>query len=108
MGVEISTDLTFKIHIERTVTGAARLAGWALRTFRRRSRIVMMTILRSIIQPKLDYCSQLFSPSDQESINNIESVARHFISKMYSLQDKNYWEKLQELKFYSQERRRER
>ena len=65
LGVEISNDLSFSIHIENTVTAATRLVGWALRSFRRRSKFVMMTIWKSLIQSKLDYCSQLWSPNDQ-------------------------------------------
>jgi hypothetical protein len=70
----------------------------------------MLTLLKSLVQTKLDYCSQLWSPSDQSSINRIESVQRHLVDR---IQDKkllglNYWEKLRELRLYSQERRRER
>ena len=108
LGVEISSDLTFSIHIENTVTAANRLVGWALRTFRRRSKLVMMTIWKSLIQCKLDYCSQLWSPSDQASITKLESVARHFTSQIAELQDVDYWDRLKALKLYSQERRRER
>ena len=45
---------------------------------------------------ELDYCSQLWSPSDNESINIIESV------------QVNHWERLNLLHLYSHERRRER
>ena len=70
----------------------------------------MLTLLKSLIQPKLDYCSQLWSPSDQQSINKLESVQRHLVNciKDSKLKSLNYWEKLQELGLYSQERRRER
>ena len=68
LGVELSNDLSFSTHIENTVAGANKLVGWAMRSFRRRSRTVMMTIWRSVIQSKMDYCSQLWSPNDQGSI----------------------------------------
>ena len=86
------------------------MAGWALRTFRNRGRTLMLTILRSLIQPRLDYCSQLWSPRDQGSINRLEQVQRQFLSQIgdSSLKKLNYWDKLQELRVYSQERRRER
>ena len=44
LGVEMSSDLTFNVHIENTVAAANKLIGWALRTFRRRSKSVMMTV----------------------------------------------------------------
>ena len=70
----------------------------------------MLTLLKSLVQPKLDYCSQLWSPSNQTSINKLEMVQKHLIDKIvdHRLTTLNYWEKLQELRLYSQERRRER
>ena len=108
LGVELSNDLSFTIHIQNTVTAASKLAGWAMRTFRRRSRGIMMTVWKCIVQPKMDYCSQLWSPSDQGSINQLESVQRHFKSKVGGMEGKDYWERLTNLRLLSQERRRER
>ena len=108
LGVHLSADLSFKMQVEKSVAAASKMAGWGLRTFRRRSLSTMKTIWQSLVQPKLDYCSQLWSPSDQESINRIESVQKHFLSRIKSLNGMNYWEKLQTCKIYSQERRRER
>jgi hypothetical protein len=71
-GVRVSTDLTFSTQIDMVVESGSRMAGWALRTFRRRGRGLMLTILRSLIQPRLDYCSQLWSPRDQSAINRLE------------------------------------
>jgi hypothetical protein len=98
----LSTDLTFSAQIDLTVQSGNCMAGWALRTFRGRSRYLMLTILRTLIQPRLDYCSQF-------SINRLESVQRQFISQIRkpALKEKDYWEKLSFLRVYSQERRRE-
>ena len=86
------------------------MAGWALRTFRRRGRGMMLTILRTLVQPRLDYCSQLWSPRDQTSINRLESIQRQFISNIddSNLKRMDYWGRLSFLRVYSQERRRER
>lgn len=69
----------------------------------------MLTILRSLVQPRLDYCSQLWSPADQTSINRLEKIQKDFISQICdpALEGLSYWEKLQELRIYSQEGRRE-
>ena len=40
LGVELSNDLSFKLHIENAAPGANKLVGWALRSFRRRSAVV--------------------------------------------------------------------
>ena len=86
------------------------MAGWALRTSRRRERYLMLTVLKTLIQPRLDYCCQLWSPTDQSSINKVENIQRNFIShiKYSRMTGLNYWEKLSHLNIYSQERRRER
>ena len=70
----------------------------------------MLTVLRTLIQPGLDYCSQLWSPRDQYSINLLEAIQKKFISQVKgpALKEMTYWERLCELRVYSQERRRER
>ena len=70
----------------------------------------MLTLKKSLVQPKHDYCSQLWSPSDQASINKLEAVQRHLVGRIkdVKLEGTNYWENLRELRLYSQERRRER
>ena len=108
LGVEMTNDLTFNLHIENVVAGANKLVGWALRTFRRRSRKLMLTIWKSLVQSKLDYCSQLWSPNSQGSIAKLESVARNFTAQVAGLDGLDYWERLVKLQMYSQERRRER
>jgi hypothetical protein len=90
LGVEISADFTFKVHITKTVTAASRLAGWALRIFRRRGVGLMKTIWKTMIQPRLDYCSQLWSPDDQHSINGIEAVQHHFLARVSGLENMNH------------------
>ena len=108
LGVQISSNLSFKLQVEKTVSAASKLAGWGLRSFRRRSKAVMRTIWQTLIQPKMDYCSQLWCPGDQESIARLESVQRHFTSKVKGLEHMSYWERLSSMNLYSQERRRER
>ena len=110
LGVRISTDLSFNVQIDMTVMSSSKMAGWALRSFRRRGKYLMLTILRTLIQPRLDYCSQLWSPRDQFNINQLEGVQRQFLSEIKepALTGLSYWEVLSELRVYSQERRRER
>ena len=108
LGVELSSDLTFSRHIENIVSDASRLVGWIMRTFRRRSKGVMITLWKSLIQSRLDYCSQLWSPSDQASISKLEGVAKSFTSRVSGTEGLDYWERLSMLRMYSQERRRER
>ena len=108
LGVQLSDDCTFSIHIDNVVTTVSNMVGWVLRTFRSRRRLVMMTCWSSLLQSRLDYCCQLWSPSDQLSISKLESVSREFTSHIEGMEGLNYLERLKALGMYSQERRRER
>ena len=108
LGILFSPDLTFRVHIDKMVKQTNKLIGWIFRTFRVRSVRVMMTLWKSLVQSKLDYCSQLWSPADAKTINLLENIQRQFTARIYGMRDKDYWERLSELKLYSQERRRER
>ena len=79
-----------------------------MRTFRSRTKQTMLTLWKSMLQSRLDYCSQLYSPSSAGEIKQLENIQRSFTSKIQGMQDKNYRERLQDLRLYSQERRRER
>ena len=104
----LSSDLTFTHHIKKVVKTCRKQSGFIFRTFRTRSRGTMMTLWTSMIQSRLDYCSQLYSPNSEGEIKLLEDVQRSFTSRISGMGDKNYRERLQELRLYSQERRRER
>ena len=74
LGVRMSSDLSFTLQIEKVVTTSSQMVGWGLRTFRSRGRHIMLVLLKSLVQPHLDYCSQLWSPSSQGHINQLENV----------------------------------
>ena len=63
----------------------------------------MLTLLRSLIKPWLDYCIQLWSPSDQGSTNCLEAVQQSFVSLIWGLvhEQLDYLGKLKLLRLYS-------
>ena len=88
LGIHLSNDLTFQYQVQQTVIAGSKLAGWALRTFHRRSKALMLTIWKCLIQPKMDYCSQLWSPNDQTSItlsfcDSLFSFSGRFCIRIY-------------------------
>ncbi|KAG0722155.1 hypothetical protein GWK47_045036 [Chionoecetes opilio] len=68
LGVHISEDCSFHHHIAETVRKAIGMAGWVLRTFTTRETLTMLTLWKTLIQPLLDYCSQLCSPHKRVDI----------------------------------------
>ena len=108
LGITMGSDGTFKKHIKNIVSEARRQAGWILRTFKTRETMPMLTLWKSLVQSRLDYCSQLWSPVDKGNIQCLEMVQRSFLRKIQGMSNLLYWEQLKKLRMYSQERRRER
>ena len=110
LGVILNSDLSFSLQVEKAVALASQMGGWGMRTFRGRSSFLLLTMFKSLVQPHLDYCSQLWSPTSQDLINKLEQVQRSLVSRISDnrIQNLNYREKLRSLRLYSQERRRER
>ena len=69
--------------IEKVVSTANQMVGWGLRTFHSRSRHLMMVLMRYLVQPHLDYCSQMLSPAGQEQINKFKSVHKSLLDRIW-------------------------
>lgn len=59
LGVTLSRDGTFGIHINNVAKRARNQAGWILRTFRTRDTVPMLSLYKSLVIPLLEYCCQL-------------------------------------------------
>jgi hypothetical protein len=110
LGITMSDDASFSSHITKVTKTARALTGWILRVFSARDKLTMLTLFKSLVLPHLEYCCVLWNPAVFRYIQQIEGVQRTFTFKIQDpqLQDKNYWQRLKELKLYSLERRRER
>ena len=108
LGILISADCTWSEHIGTIAAKARRMSGWALSVFRDRSDDTMLTLLKSIIRPQVEYCSPLWSPVKKGEIAAIEEAQRHFTRRIGSCTGMSYWERLQHLNILSLQRRRER
>ena len=82
--------------------------GWIFRVFETRDQLPLMTLFRSLVLPLLEYCCQLWSPGTLGLIRQLEGVQRTFTHRISGMSGYSYWERLQHLKLYSLERRRER
>ena len=108
LGVIISSNCLFKTQIDDVVKTASKLCAWILRTFKTRAPKLMVLLWKSLVLSKLDYCSQLWSPTGKGDIQKLEMVQRSFIRKIDEVRHLDYWTQLKKLHLYSLERRRER
>ena len=119
LGVQMSSNGSFEEHMRCCVKGAFQVSSWVLRTFLSRDRYVIKVLLQSLVVPKVEYASVVWSPFDNTNIQMLENVQRKFTSKILQYQTWNeelqryictvdYVERLKDLKIYSLERRRER
>ena len=108
LGVCMSRDANFKNHIDNICISARKTVSWICRTFKSRSVNTMCTAWKSLVLPKLEYCSQLWCPIAKTDIQKLELVQRNFVRKINFNSQVDYWERLRILKLYSLQRRRER
>ena len=104
----MSNTATFTLHIRNTVNQARDKMGWVLGVFQSRKRSLMLTLLKSLVIPLLQYCWKLWNPWKARDIQAIEAIQRTFTYKITEVQHLNYWERLHELKLNSLQIRRER
>lgn len=108
LGVTLSSDGTFSMHIINVTKKARGQVGWILRTFKTRDSLSMLTLYKSLVLPLLEYCCQLWSPWKVGDKQLLEGVQRFFTSKITAVNNLDYWGRLEALDLYSLERRRER
>ena len=108
LGIQVSSDLSWSKHIRIIVDKARQCLAWALSVFFDRSCNTMMTLYRSFIRSRLEYCCPLWHTRNIGDIQVLESVQRTFTSRIIGMERLNYWQRLQKLKLSSLQRRRER
>ena len=108
LGVLISEDLSFNMHIMNMTNDAKKHAGWILRLIKSRDPEIVLLLFKTYVRPRLEYASPLWSPHLVKHITKIEAVQRTVTSQIQGMENFNYWERLQRLDILSLQRRRER
>ena len=62
LGIFMSSNCSFEFHNQNLCKKCSNLSGWILRTFTTRDSVILMTLFKSLVLPRLDYGSQLCSP----------------------------------------------
>ncbi len=107
LGVLVSSNCSWTSHINNMVKEASKIASWVLSVFQDRSQFLMVTLLKSLVRSKLEYCCPLWNPTkiSDNDIISIENVQRQFTRRISSCKDLNYWDRLKKLQIMSLQRR---
>ena len=83
LGVYFTSSLSFKCHIEFIVSKASRMLGFIYRSTKCfKDNFVLLALYKSYVRSRLEYCSSIWSPSQQYLINKIERVQKRLIRWM--------------------------
>ena len=113
LGVWMENDGTFTKHIANVTTSCRKIMSMILRSFTTRDDQILLTLFKSLILSKIDYCSVLWNPIAVNDLRKIEGIQATFTHRMNCAksddgQPRNYWQRLKYLKLYSIQRRFER
>ena len=67
----------------------------------------MITLWKTLVLPKMEYCSQLWSPTRKGDIQRIELLQKNYVQKIHGGYGLNYWQRLHKFNLFSLQRRRE-
>ena len=82
--------------------------GWVLRVFPAWKRSLMLTLLKSLVIPLLEYCCQLWNPWKTKDIQAIEAIQRNIYIQNHWRAELKLLARLHGLQLCSHQRRRER
>ena len=95
LGIVFNDKATFDDHITKGCAKVTQKAGWVLRTFLCRKTNFMKLMWKQLIQPHIDYGSQLWQPLQSLNLQRLEKWQQNFSKKIPELRDANYWRRLQ-------------
>ena len=73
LGVQMSNDASFSIHVETICSKVKQKSAWILRTFVNRKSWFLKFMWKTLVQPNIDYCSQLYFPCKSSEMEKIEN-----------------------------------
>ena len=76
MGVDVSSNLVWNSHIDRTTGNASRTLGFLKRNIKTKMPRIRETAYNTLVRPQLKYSSAVRDPYTKHKINHIEMVQR--------------------------------
>jgi hypothetical protein len=105
LGVIVQNDLKVSQQCVKAAKTANRVSGMISRTFKFKSKGVILQLYKSLVRPHLEYCIQAWRPHLQKDIKMLESVQGRIV-RMFDTRNISYEDKLRELGITTLETRR--
>ena len=74
LGIRVSSDRSWSLHIEQTAQSARKMESWVLSAFCDRTPTVMLTLYKSMVRSRLEYCCPVWNPVKISDIQKLENV----------------------------------
>ena len=78
LGIHIDTKLSWDHHIVELTRQSRQICGWILSVFYSREKCLMLTLFKSLVRSKMEYCCEIFDPYLIKNINSLEQIQRSF------------------------------
>ena len=88
LGVTLSGDMKWNIHIDKAVAKANSMLGFMRRNLSNAPKRVKLQAYKSLVRPHIEYCSSVWDPFTTTNIKKIEAVQRRsarFIMNDYGM-----------------------
>ena len=108
LGIIMSSNVSWENHILMLHKAAIKLSAWILNIFHTRDKSVLIPLFNSLVRSKLEYCCQIWDPSQIKLIDLLEDIQRSFTRKIKNMYNFDYWTRLKKLGILSLQHRRER
>ena len=108
LGINLSSNLTWKLHIDKMTKKANSVLGFLRRNLHHASSETKANAYITLVRPHLEYCSTVWNPYHQDDIYKIEMVQRRaarFATNRYH-NTSSVTSMLHDLGWYTLERRR--
>ena len=109
LGVTISSNLKWEQHINKISQQASFISYQIIKSFKSKNIWTLLKLYKSYVRPKLEYCTQVWSPFLKKDIEKIEKIQKRFtkqICRRCNIPFVSYSDRLIKLDLLSLEHRR--
>jgi hypothetical protein len=90
LGVELSSKLKYNHHVDNITSKASKSLGFIKRNLKHCPKVVKERAYKSLVRPKLEYCSTIWNPQYKTQVKQIEQIqrnaARFILNKPFNYQ----------------------